>query len=147
MILKLYKTSDSENKLNKTLENEIEIAGALKEKISVESPSLILNIKNIQINNFNYCFIEDFNRYYFIVDKRYFHNDLVELDLKIDVLMSFKDDINNFRVSVKRTNALNANSKVLDCEVENQKTFIGSIPLNDVFSEKPKLYMATVKGV
>lgn len=110
MKINFYNCADDYNKLNKTLSNKIELDIVLKERNNFINPNIIL--KN-QIHNFsyNYCFIPSFNRYYFIENIEILSNNLILLSLKIDVLMTYKNEINNSSVIItETTNEINPNN-------------------------------------
>jgi hypothetical protein len=142
--LKLYKTTDKNNKLTKQLTGETVITGTLKNKVSLINPSIILNNTNLNFNDFNYCYITEFDRYYFIDDVNITNSNLFEIKLNEDVLMSFNDDIKNMTAEI--TEASGANVKKLDCETSEIKTLTNSIDLKNPFSENGFLYMTTIKG-
>lgn len=92
MDMYLYNTKDDNRVLNKTLINEKHISEIrLKEPVNILTPSLLLRNNGFLLNN--YAYIPEFNRYYFIENITNKSKDVFEIDLKIDVLMSFKDDI------------------------------------------------------
>ena len=71
---------------------------------TLESPNIVLSfseIKNV-LSEINYCFISDFNRYYFISDYVLLNGNRVELKLEVDVLHSFKDRIKTLNVLIDR---------------------------------------------
>lgn len=103
MELRLYHTLDNENVINKnlTLIHTMEIK--LKDVVSVINPILILSeIEGVNYFQCNYCFLSDFNRYYFIRDIEVLNNKNYRLHLEVDVLESFKDDILNSYAEYKR---------------------------------------------
>lgn len=103
MELRLYHTLDNENVINKnlTLIHTMEIK--LKDVVSIISPILILSeVEGVNYFQCNYCFLSDFNRYYFIRDIEVLNNKNYRLQLEVDVLESFKDDILNSRAEYKR---------------------------------------------
>ena len=52
--------------------------------------------------NINYVYVRDLKRYYF-VDEIVYAQQYVELHCTVDVLMSFKDDIKEFKCIIKRS--------------------------------------------
>lgn len=103
MELRLYHTLDNENVINKnlTLIHTMEIK--LKDVVSIINPTLILSeVESINYFQCNYCFLSDFNRYYFIRDIEIMNNKNYRFQLEVDVLESFKDDILNSRAEYKR---------------------------------------------
>lgn len=146
MTIKLYKCLDRKNKLNKALQNEKVITGSLKNKVSVINPTIILKREtNFNFSDYNYCYIEEFNRYYFIQNININNLSLFEIELKEDVLMSFKSDINKMTVQINESDRPNDN--FLDCKMQDKKELIQSIDLINPFSETGFIYMATIKGV
>ena len=145
MRIKLYKVYDRENKLNKTLNNELVLTGSLKTEVSVCSPVIMLKSVDFNFSDYNYCYIEDFDRYYFIEDIEIDNLTLFEIRLREDVLMSFNNDIKNMTVQINESS--NPNSNFIDCKMGDKKELIQSIDLENPFSKTGFLYMSTIKGV
>lgn len=103
MKLKIYNNNSNTNVINKniTLINELDFN--LKSDNSILQPILIL--KNYVGGN--YCYIEEFKRYYFINDVRLLSNGLYELHLNVDVLMTYKNEIMNNPISTRKVIKLN----------------------------------------
>ena len=143
MIVKLYKCYDSKNKLNKTLADEFSLTGNFKNNFSLSNIQLVLNFNNIELFNYNYVYIELLHRYYFIDDCIVLSNNRIELSLKIDVLMTYKKDIENMRVKLDKASIIFNDS---DCNVSDNKQLVNHYELSNVFSEKPYIYMTCVNG-
>lgn len=111
--INLYKNSAEPNRLDKTdyLEQVGTLYGAFRKETSLLQPTLIVELNDIP--NFNYCYIPPFNRYYYINNIISIKKGLWELDLSIDVLMSYKLAILNCSGFVER-NEFNFNSKLID---------------------------------
>ena len=144
MRIKLYKVYAEEHKLNKTLNIELVLTGSLKTKVSVFNPIIMLKSVNFNFLEYNYCFIEDFNRYYFIENIEINALTLFEIRLREDVLMSFNSDIKNMTVQISESS--NPNSNFIDCKMSDKKELIQSIDLENPFSQTGFLYMSTIKG-
>lgn len=91
MEIKLYKTASPRKKLVKELTDGITLTGTLRGQSSVMSPSL--QIQDIAVIGYNYCYIPDFGRYYYINEINALCANLFELSLGIDVLMTYADAI------------------------------------------------------
>lgn len=103
MELKLYETLDSENVINKNITLKYTINITLKKDTNINKPIIVLNDNGVMdFRNCNYCFIELFNRYYFIRSLENVNNNIWNLYLECDVLESFKTDILNSVGLVKR---------------------------------------------
>lgn len=92
-IVKLGVCKDPVNKISKTMSNVTEFQCTVKksEGINVMTPVILLNTSDIV--NYNYCYIPDFKRYYYIKSININNTGLWEVELNEDVLMSFKTGI------------------------------------------------------
>lgn len=103
MELKLYETLDGENVINKNIALKYTINITLKKDVDINKPIIILNDNEVMdFRTCNYCFIELFNRYYFIRSLESVNNNIWKLHLECDVIESFKTDILNSVGLVKR---------------------------------------------
>ena len=91
MKIKLYKNHSEKNKIRKTLTGEVEYSGTLREETSVINPVILIHANNLSL--YNYAYIPEFHRYYYIRDIVSVRNGLWRVSLSVDVLMSFKTDI------------------------------------------------------
>ena len=90
MVIILYNINESENVINKKLDNGKNVDVKLKTKIDIISPVLIMTKEN---SEYNYVHIPELERYYFIDRKEPMNFKLVKLYLTCDVLESYKNDI------------------------------------------------------
>lgn len=97
----LYGNQSEKNKLNKLLITPYTLTGTLKQECSISNPVFMINDENP--TGYNYAYIPEFNRYYYISDMVSVRNDLWRLHLSVDVLMSFKDYIVNIPVILSDT--------------------------------------------
>lgn len=105
MNIDLYKTSDNNNVVNKTLTNQISRNCEIIEMTNILQP--VLKIKGLY--NHNYCYIPFFSRYYYITDISY-HNGISYLYLRVDVLMTYKEEIKNLEcLVIRQENTYNNN--------------------------------------
>ena len=87
MEIKLYKTSSPRKKLVKELSDGITLVGTLRAQSSVMSPTF--TVQNTAVVGYNYCYIPDFGRWYYINGIDALRSNLFELSLGIDVLMTY----------------------------------------------------------
>ena len=113
MIINLYNTTDEVKKVIKNLTALGDIEGTAKEPLTVQEATEILVTKSNNVDNANYCFIPDFQRYYYISKKEVIRNGLVKLTLVCDVLMSFKSSLLNLKVVAERSES-NYSSYLVD---------------------------------
>lgn len=89
--IQLYKYAGNKDTVNKDLTPTISLSGTLKDYFNTLNPDVTVRSKT-KING-NYCYIDVFDRYYFINDVIYKDNNAVELVLAIDVLKTYEDVI------------------------------------------------------
>lgn len=99
MELILYKTNNDRNVINKELTDPKRLDIKLKRDELVESPNISCN-RFEGIQDYNYAYIPNFERYYFIVDIEVLNKRIVKLRLHTDVLETYKNDILNSTVRV-----------------------------------------------
>ena len=100
MDIKLYYNSSDNRCIKKELLNELIVTGSLKEETSIISP--VINIKKADPVRFNYCYIPDFKRYYYINNIESVRQGIWRLYLQVDPLMSFKADILALKVVAEK---------------------------------------------
>lgn len=146
MNIKLYRNESNNNVLNKkiTLINEYNIL--LKDNVDVYRP--IIKIKTELLNNCNYVFIQDFNRYYYVVNKRSINIEIIELTLACDVLMSFREHILNLKCIIDKQENINLCNKYYDDNslISLSKEFIESYNFNNGFNENGEFILITAGG-
>lgn len=100
MQIEFYKNSSEKNKIGKSLSSKLTLSGNLRDECSITSPSILVEATSLV--DYNYCYIPEFKRYYFISDITSVRNNLWRVSLKCDVLESFKSDILNSSCIVKK---------------------------------------------
>lgn len=96
-----YKFSGDKRNINKTLTDSFELEGVLRDQSNLLVPQIMVKS---DIRDYNYCYIEEFKRYYYINDIDSYRNGLWVVKLKVDVLMSYKDKIMELTGIVSRLN-------------------------------------------
>lgn len=89
----LYHNNAEQNRLDKTnfLENVSTLNGYLRDKTSITNPSIIIEMS--EFPTFNYVYLPKFNRYYYVTNILSIATNLWQIDMHVDVLMSYKDKI------------------------------------------------------
>lgn len=111
MTIYLYKISDDKRKLTKNLGQAWQITGTMRSIIDVIDPVIQIEhtqTAQIDITKYNYIYIPDFNRYYFINDISADTDKLWSIKCHVDVLMSFADELKTVNVIASRnSNVIN----------------------------------------
>ena len=91
--LALYENTAEPERVDKSnfLTAVATLAGALREECSLMNPSIVVEYD--QVPDFNYAYISAWERFYFVTGITSVRKNMWRLDLKCDVLMSFKDGI------------------------------------------------------
>lgn len=87
MIINLYNNESPANKISKNITLITALSGELRGETNVVSP--IVRVYATAFPSFNYARIPAFNRYYYLRDVRQVRNDVWEMSLESDPLMSF----------------------------------------------------------
>lgn len=98
-VVMMSNASDN-NVVDKTVTTINTVSCALKDPTEMVDPVLKLAGDSI-VSGANYCWIEALGRFYFIREKTQVTAGVVELQLHVDVLMSFKDSIRRSRALVE----------------------------------------------
>lgn len=108
MNITLYVNHSEKNKIDKNLTNDFSLSGSLRDATNIVNPVILIEIN--EISNYNYCYISDFKRYYFITDITVIRTGLFAISLMVDVLESFKTDIKNLSVILLNTQNVGLNN-------------------------------------
>ena len=123
MEITLYKTSEENNKIDKTLSEPYNMTGSLRNESSVIRPSILVEIKNP--TKYNYMYIPDFGRYYFIKEMTSVRTNLWRLDCEVDVLKSYANEIKTLTVIIDKNKDYSRTNQYLDDGsfiIENKNT-------------------------
>ena len=94
MEIRLYFTTSPDNRMTKYLTNTSVMQGNLRDVSNVVNPVILVERDIEQLSGlYNYAYIPEFNRYYFITEMQSYRNNFVLLSLSVDVLYSFKNQI------------------------------------------------------
>ena len=140
----LYNNYSENNKLDKSIGKILELQGYLREQTSLINPQILIEFHPEQFDGYvkednqiyvmynsvkitwdsfinkyvlsaNYVYIPEFNRYYFINDITSIRQNLWQITLSVDVLMSYKDQILATNAFVAR-NQNEYNKDIIDNE-------------------------------
>lgn len=93
-IVKFGVCTDPVNKVSKSLGEFTDFDCVVKntDGINIMNPTILIQSDN-SVVKYNYCYIPDFKRYYYVKSVNISPNNIYELTLEEDVLMSFKSGI------------------------------------------------------
>lgn len=102
MIARLYTNNSDDRVLTKSIVLRDTTNVILKNDTELVNPVIVLSPSTTQ--NFNYVYLEDFDRYYYVTSRTYSQQRYI-VELKCDVLMSFVDEIKNLKVIANRSSS------------------------------------------
>ena len=131
MNITLYVNNSEKNKIGKNLTNDFSLSGTLRDTTNIINPVILLELN--EIGNYNYCYITEFGRYYYIIDIVLMPGQIAILKCSVDVLMSFKNEIlSSYQTITRYNDSENINvsqSEVVDSllPVSKNLQFMGAI--------------------
>lgn len=106
MNIEFYTIQDDARKIVKTLGTATTVSGTLRAECSMLNP--IIEFEFAGAPEFNYVYIPDFNRYYYITNIESTYNGLWRIHMHVDVLMSWKDELlNTTMIANRQENLIN----------------------------------------
>ena len=93
MTITLYYNSSEGNKLDKDLSLLTTQTGALRGESSVIDPTFEIAGLDNYLSNFNYAYIQEFNRYYFVTNIVSVKTGLWRVSFHVDVLYTYRNEI------------------------------------------------------
>ena len=95
MTIKTYRFDGDPRKVDKTLTSVTVYSNAdIVGDMSIHTPTISLQLDSFtDVINFNYIYIQELRRYYYVLDSTIREDGFVQLQCKVDVLKSFKADI------------------------------------------------------
>ena len=99
MTVTLYKNTSDKRNLNKVISEIKSVSATAKGDINIISPTLIIQYFN---TDFNYCYISELNRFYYVNSLTLLTGQRMQINLSVDVLMTYKEEIKNLTVNVLR---------------------------------------------
>lgn len=106
-----YNMSDA-RKINKVLRTGETCAGIPRDEINVMNP--VVRFEKADILRYNYAYIPELQRYYDVVSRTAFREGIWDIEFAVDVLMSFRNDINNFNVIVDKQSMISNGDEYID---------------------------------
>lgn len=142
--VKTFVFDGNPNTVNKTLTEQETVTGLLNASFDILNP--VLRFRTATPVSFNYCYINELQRYYFVKDVAQ-DGDLCTVRLNVDVLFTYKDKIlqatgtmingeNSNRYSSNRSKNYDMRPILKQLEFDSQKSF----------ADTGKIVMVTIKG-
>lgn len=122
MDITLYKNNSPNNFITKVIANSASFTGTLRQNSSVIDPVIIIEAQNL--STYNYMYIPEFSRFYFINNIESIRNNLWRLTCHVDVLMTYRSQILDHQAIVCKQSSTEKSDLMIDdgeWVVENKK--------------------------
>ena len=146
MIIDFYLMSEDRNKIGKTLTvlKTITAESNVKDLGLIDTVLFLSTMSVDEIKNYNYLYIHELNRYYFIENVSVTITDLYKLQLHCDLLETYKNDILNSFALINQTGN---NNKYYDGGYLSQSNYdVDIYKSNKVFNSAKTLVLTTLGG-
>ena len=144
--ISLFKTASENNRVVKVLTDEKRLSGELRNQTSVLNPTIRIESAD-NISGYNYCYISEFGRYYYITDIVSVRTNCWVISLRCDVLMSYKDEIQSMNVILNNTQETGLSNYLASpnwVSLVKTKTYIKVFPSG--LSEQGEFILITAGG-
>ena len=143
--ISLFKTASENNRVVKVLTDEKQLSGELRNQTSVLNPNIKIESAD-NISTYNYAYISEFGRYYYITDIVSVRTNCWVVSLRCDVLMSYKDEIKTITGVVVRQES-NPNKLLIDRleRIQSDKE-IDILYYPEAFSKNLQFILVTAGG-
>lgn len=106
-----YNQSDA-RVINKVLLTGESFTGQARDIVDVMNPIVLFDTP--EVLRYNYAYIPELQRYYDITNRTAFREGLWEVSFSVDVLMSFRGDINQLNVVVDKQSMISNGNEYID---------------------------------
>ena len=146
MLVKLYQNTSPNNKIGKTLNQETTFEGSLRDSSKVVKPVIMIETNNL--TNFNYAYIPEFNRYYYIREIESYRTGFWLITLEVDVLETYKNQIMGLDCIIEATESYGGNDYLSNSEswVSSVKAKTDIIRFNSGLLEDGEYILITAGG-
>lgn len=103
MTIQLGTTNSEPNRINKNVSIRKTFSATLKQPTSIMQPAFVLNGSVGDFAKFNYCYVPDFQRYYYIRNIVSVSADLFQVECEVDVLYTYRKRIMQLQGVVQRS--------------------------------------------
>lgn len=142
--IKTFVYDGKPNEVNKTLQENEEYTGVLNATFNVLTP--VVRFRTRTPVTFNYVYIENLNRYYFVSEKQQ-DGDICTVRLRVDVLFTYKDIILNSSATLIKGDNVNKfvsnRTNIYDVRPKTKKI---NFPNTGLLNETGTVVMVTLKG-
>ena len=101
MQIRLFHNNSPNNKIGKSLISGATFNGSFRDSSKIIKPKVMIEASDLR--SYDYAYIPEFDRYYFITEKTSYRTGLWIVDMEVDVLETYKNDIKNLHCIIEAT--------------------------------------------
>lgn len=147
--IKLQNNKSSKNRIGKELNDIRELTGTLRDGCSIINPKILIRMNDVSdLKNCNYMTIPEFGRKYFITDIVSVTHNMIEVSGHVDVLETYKDEIDKNTAIIARQSSTKFGNTYLDDNLlaTYQDTYVVSYNFPQKFSKDSNSMILCVAG-
>ena len=143
MTVTFYYNQSDDRQINKVLDTGDTFEGELRDEVDIMSP--VIRFDTDEVLRYNYCYIEEFQRYYSVSSINVFRDNLYDVSLNVDVLMSFRNHILQLPCIVdKQTDADNGDEYIDDSSLITDNLMFSTVyNFPEGFNDMPEYILIT----
>lgn len=139
--IELYKNHSENNDVQKVITDKTTINGVSRGSVDVLHPEIELS--GYVVNDYNYCYIRELSRYYYIEKIVPAPNGITKLSMSVDVLMTYIDDIRASHGLITKQRVYNPYYG--DNEVDSRVT-VRKLVFDDQFNHTGEFVLVALRG-
>lgn len=113
--IKLQNNHSSKNRIGKDINDIRELTGTLRDGCSIINPKILIRMDDVgDLKNCNYMTIAEFGRKYFVTDIVSVTHNMIEVSGHVDVLETYKDEIDKNTAIIARQSSTSFGNTYLD---------------------------------
>jgi len=114
MQIRLFHNKSPNNKIGKELVSGATFIGSFRDSSKILKPSVMIEATDVR--GYDYAYIPEFDRYYYITEKTSYRTGLWLIDMEVDVLETYKNDIKNLSCIIEATEGYGGNNYLPNSE-------------------------------
>lgn len=139
--LEFYKNLSENVDVQKNLTGKMTISANSRVPLDILTP--VVDVQGIDANEYNYCYIKELYRYYYIENTVVLPNGVCHLSLRVDVLMSYADDIKASSGLITKQRVYNPYFGEYDVD---SRTMLRKFEFEDNFNKTGEFVLVALRG-
>lgn len=138
-----YYNQSDDRQINKRLTEGKTYIGHFRDEANIMNPTI--RFQESDVIRYNYCYIPDFQRYYSINTISAYRDQFYDIEMSVDVLMSFRSDIVELNAIVDKQTMFDNGDEYIDDSslVMDNVMFTKVYTFSNGFLDEPELILIT----